>query len=134
MADIKGSRKKNGSVGELLISGAITLIIILLTALIAAAVTNIYYVNSEQLETASLVSLVASAMISGFVNSRLRGFRVAFLSSVFVTLLLLLVGIILAKRGPEARALMNYLCFLLTSLAGIYLGRKREKKHRRADR
>lgn len=113
-----------------LISLATLLIIAFIFSLIAVRREN----SAATTAPYALISIVASGVISGFINSKRVGIKRAILSSVMCALLLMIIGILISKSAPGLSAFMNYLTFVLTSLVGSYLGRGGSKRRRRKHR
>ena len=107
--------------------------IISLTVPIVVAWVMAILANSAEDSTAmtipyALISIVASGVISGFINGRLSDMKKAMLASFMVALLMLAFGIIISGGAPGGSAFMNCACFMLTTLTGAYMGKKREKR------
>ena len=130
MADFKKTQGKNQSIRGLLLSSAFIILVIVTLSFIAAIICNITQCRSDGIKIYALGVLIASALISGFVNSKRGGVKEALFASLFISLIMLLLGIILSGGKIAASAFMNYGCFLLISVAGSYLGRRRDSKPR----
>ncbi|MBQ9084767.1 MAG: hypothetical protein IJY24_03830 [Clostridia bacterium] len=81
-----------------------------------------------------LISLLGSGAVAAFVNRRIfgeRGFSIALLSALLLSLLLLGIGLIASGGGLPPRCPVNYLCYLGVSLIAALLGKPREKRRRR---
>lgn len=84
-------------------------------------------------DVASLVILLLSAAVSGFLNAKLTGegkLAVVVLSSLTFCLVLLLIGLVATGGGVTLRVFLNYLCYIGIALFFGWLGKRETKKRR----
>ncbi len=75
----------------------------------------------------SLVTLLLSALVSGFIARRNAGSLGAALLSLLLTVIaMMLVGVIISGGKLTLSALMNYLCYFGAGLVGAAMKRKRK--------
>lgn len=82
----------------------------------------------------SLLGIVLAGALGGFVVCKMHGeggVRHSTVCAAITSILLLLCGIIGAGGIPKASAFINYISFLGTALVFAFIGRKKEKKHKR---
>ncbi|MBQ8690019.1 MAG: hypothetical protein IJ515_06630 [Clostridia bacterium] len=127
-----GVRKTNASA---LVFGIIfTTAVFLLTALIGAAIAGGLKNPTGSIGTISLIVLMTTAAISGIAISKYKGEGGVFpsvLSSLFFTLVLLIIGLVLTKGHLPLIAVINLALFILVNTIFAYLGKKREPRRRR---
>ena len=85
-------------------------------------------------KTASLVTLLSTAAISGFATAKYKGdlnFGISILTSLSVTVLMLAISLISAKGNVGGGIFMNYVCFLLISVFFSFVGRRKIRRHHR---
>ena len=78
-----------------------------------------------------LVALLMSGAVSGYAVSRVRGeggFLAAILSSLFFTLIQILIGLIVAKGDLTLGVFFNYLCYIAISAFCAFLGGRRKRR------
>ena len=117
-----------------LISLALSLGILLVTSLVMSAIAYSSPDPTGKIGIYSLVSLIVSAAVSGFLISRLSGsgsVGMAALTSLATVLVLILFGAIASGGKLGVSALMNYLCYFGVALLFSLFGKKRERRHRR---
>ncbi len=122
----KGRYGIRGLLYSSLITFGIIIVISFIFSLIAASADN----PIAKTDIFSLLSLIISGVVSSFICSKRFGMGKALLSSLFVILIMLLLGIVFSSGRLSGSAFMNYGCFFGTCAVGSYLGRKREKKHK----
>lgn len=84
-------------------------------------------------DVASLVVLLLSAAVAGFLNAKLTGegkLAVVGLSSLTFCLVLLLIGLVATGGGVTLRVFLNYLCYIGIALFFGWLGSRETKKRR----
>ena len=113
-----------------MISLAVPIIVAFIMSVYASTREN----STSVIAPYALISIVVSGVICGFINGRRCGMKRTLLASFMAILLMLAFGIIVSASAPKPGAFMNYACFMLTSLTGAYLGKKREKNRRRSHR
>ena len=126
--------QSNKNLKELFISGIFTILVIAVISFAAAILCSFNYKNSGDLKLYSFAALILAGLLTGFINSKRNGMKTAVFTALFVSLILLLIGIIITGGKIGFGAIMNYLCFFLLSVAGAYIGRKKERRHRRKRR
>ena len=124
------------SVYSMLLGGIIiSVATLLLVSLICAMIT---YLTSDPLSvlgTMTLVSILLSAAISGIIQTRMfgtEGVKIATLTSLFIALVMMLIGLISNHGTLPTSGVMNYICYLLTAIFFSVVGRRHEgvRKHR----
>jgi len=97
--------------------------------------TALCYATSDPLGNArllSLISVIFSGIICGFVNAKRKGGSVALsvLSALSVGAVMIIISIFIKDSSTPATA-MNALCYTLTAIGSAFLGKPRAKKHKR---
>jgi len=134
MTDLKKFKIKNQNLRDLFFSVITVLATLLVLSFIAALILSAAKSNSKDIRLYSLAVLIASAFLSGFINSKLRSVKHGIFAALFIVLMMLLLGIILSVGKLSGGAFMNYGCFFLVSCGSAYLGKRRAKKQRRHKR
>ena len=109
-----------------LIATAISLAILLVIALIMAIISSRLENSRSGIELLSLITLLISGVISGFVAMRLSHSFMNATVSLLLTLGIFALGAIIGY-GYSLGALMNEVCYFLASVVGIALGRGRKR-------
>lgn len=129
-----GRGGERGRFAEIVISFLRSVIVFLALSVIGALIV---YFMSDPLgaaDIASLVVLLMSGAVSGFLNAKLTRegkLAVVGLSSLAFCLILLLVGLIATGGGVTLRVFLNYLCYIGVSLFFGWLGSREGSKRRR---
>ena len=120
-------------VKNIVFSALVLLIISLVTAIISNATED----STGKLVTASLIALLSSAAISGFLISKLPGngnLGGAVLSVLMFVLIMMVIGVAVNAGKLSMSAVMNYICYFGVGSAGAFLGKKRTSHKRRKRR
>lgn len=129
-----GRGKERGRFAEILISLLRSVLVFLAMSVIGALIV---YFQTDPLgaaDIASLVVLLLSGAVSGFLNARMTRegkLAVVGLSSLAFCLGLLLIGLIATGGGATLRVFLNYLCYIGVSLLFGWLGSREISKRRR---
>ena len=125
--------KKTGNKYVYLKGLLISVIMLPLFSLLAAFIAYSGEDPTGVIGTYSLIALLLSAAVSGFITSKMKGeggWRTVLLTALTVVLIMLIAAVIITGGTPEISALMNYLCYIGISVLSGYLALPR-KKHRR---
>ena len=81
----------------------------------------------------AFAALLISGAVAGFITARLlpeRKILYSLISALLFSLLMLAVGLIMARGGISGGVFLNYLSYILTSLLFAWLGSRERKRHR----
>ncbi len=134
MLKFKMREKSGNGIGGLLISSLIALFSVAVFSFAFALITASAENPSERMGLYSLAALIASGIFSGVLTCRLYGTCRAMLSALLTVLVMMLIGIIISSGKLSGAAFMNYASFIGTFTVGAYLGRPRDKRHKRHKR
>ena len=127
-----GAQRTNASA---LVFGIIfTTVVFIFTALIGAAIAGSLENPTGNIGTVALVCFMLTAALSGVTISKYKGEGGIFpsvLSSLFFTLVLLIIGLIMTKGHLPIIAIINLCLFILITVIFAYLGRKRATRRKR---
>lgn len=129
-----GRDKERGRFAEIGISFLRSVIVFLALSVVGALV--VYFLKDPlgAADIASLVVLLLSGAISGFLNAKMTRegkLTVVGLSSLAFCLVLLLIGLIATGGGVTLRVFLNYLCYIGVSFLFGWLGSREESRRRR---
>ena len=135
MLGSKRSADGNKIAKTFLICFAISVLLILIFSLISAAVVGALDDPTESVGLFSLISMLVSAAMSGFINTRIKGeggTKFSLLVGLSVVLIMLLINVIISEGRVSPGSFMNYGCYLGVCWLCAFLGRKRDRhrKHR----
>ena len=127
--------KNNGALPKSLLFGVlfsflIVIIISFLFSLIISTLKN----PTGAVRLSSLIVLLVSGAVSGFIICRHNkdyGMRVAFLSSVLFSILLILIALLSRGGSVGGVHFMNSLCYILISFFISLLGKNKKRRRRR---
>ena len=133
---VNGTLRKGRSALGVLLSDVLISILLLLVLSFAAAIISSASENSTAgLSTYSLLTLLISSLISGFISAkRSDGFGSAATSVLVSAAVIMLVGLIAGGGKLSLSAVMNYLCYFGVGMAGAFIARRRASKGRRKKR
>ena len=134
MMKLKRRTKETGSLGIFLFGIIGSALLIVLLSFVMAIIANSSDDPTSKIGIYSLLTLLISAAISGVAISRIKGeggFGVAALTALTVALIMTFIGIIMSGGRLTLGCFMNYGCYLGVSVMFAYLGRKKEKRHKR---
>ena len=133
---MRNFQSRNSGIG--IISGfAIEALFYIILFIISAFVAALFALRAESpMDAASVYSIpavVVSAAFGGFILSKIRGeggVKHAVISAALAASVLFIIGLITGGM-PGVSAMINYISFV--GIAGIFafLGRKRERRHKR---
>ena len=129
---IKG-KYTDGIRGYLIGIGICIAILIACSLVMAIFLTSISN-SSAKINLYSLIALIIAAILSGTTLSRLKGdggVVHAFSTSLSTAFLMLIIGLIISNGELSGGSFMNYGCYIGVSTLTGYLGRKKERRHRR---
>ena len=130
----RGANKK-ATLPRALISGVgISFAILLIFSRIFSGIIMTASNPTGSIKTVSLVTLLVSGAVSGFVISKAKGDGGTFtslLSSLVFIGIILAVSLILTKGRVGGTIFMNCLCYFLISLFSSFLAKKRYRRRRR---
>ena len=124
---------KPGALGRFIPCVLISLGVTLLSTLIMAALAASSENPSAKIGLYSLVALLLSAAVSGFISARISpdtGIKYPFLTSLATVLIMLLLSVIMGS-SPSGASFMNYGCFMLVCVFVGLVSRKRDKRRKR---
>lgn len=130
-------KKITKSLHTMLITGFVVSVAVLLAvSLICALIAHLNADPTSLIGVMTLVSVVASAAVSGVIITRTcgeEGVKISTLSALLIALIMMLIGLISNRGALPTSGIMNYICYLLTSIFFAVVGRVRvgAKKHRR---
>ena len=130
----RGASKKTTLPRALLSGVGISLAVLLVFALIASAIIMTASNPTGSVKAASLVTLLVSGAVSGFLISKKRGEGGAFaslLSSIIFIAVILAASLIMSKGQVGGIIFMNCLCYFLISFFFSLLAKKRYRHRRR---
>jgi CHASE2 domain-containing sensor protein len=124
------SFKEIGRLPAFALSVALSALVFLSVSFISAIASGFFANSRAGAEYLTLVTILCSGFISGFVSRRLLSAPLpAVLSMGVITLIFAGAAAILS--GYSLGAFMNQLTFLLVSLVGIFAARERKARRRR---
>ena len=128
----KKQTKTDGRGGLFLMSLGISLGILLAASLIMSAVAYSSADPTGKIGIYSLVSLIVSAALAGFIASRLSdSVGLSTLTALATVLILILVGAVISGGKLGLGALMNYLCYFGVATLFSLFAKKRVRRHKR---
>lgn len=131
----KHKRKELGLTSLILLGAGFTIVTIVITSFIFAIISSFTKNPTALTGILSLVALLLSGAISGFVTSAANGeggALIGILSTVVSALLILTVGLIWRGGALNLGMLLNLLAFIGISVLFSILGKKRIKRgHKR---
>ena len=113
-----------------------SLLPILLFVCFALLFSLICYLSDDptkNIKIYSLISLLLTAGISGFINSKVNVSLGSFpvLISIFLSSLVILILDLVFGDGISKRSLMNILCYSLVSFLFVFIGKRRSSNRRK---
>ena len=125
-----------GGARQLLVGIGISVLCVIISAFCATAAAGATDDPTGIMSIYSLVALLVSGAVSGFLLSRLLegGMGASMLSSLGTVILMLAVALFISGGTLSAGAAMNYLCYLGVALLSAFLGKKRGGKPRHRKR
>lgn len=130
----KGTKHKGGFLSLYLTSLLVSSLSLIFVAVISSLIINMLKNPLGATDVGSLLVLLLSAALSGLVISRLGGdgkLLSVLLSSLSVSALLMLIGLILSEGAVGGRVILNYLCYIAIAVFAAYLGTFKKKGKRR---
>ncbi len=129
----RGGAPKSGA--RALVFGIIfSVVLFLATSLIGAVILSRVENPTAHTGLCGMIALFVTAAASGFATSRYKGdggMLPAVLSALFVSLIMLMIGLVRGNGGLPLLSVTNLGAFMLISTIFAALGRKRERKRRR---
>ena len=128
-----GRGRERSRLAEIGLSLLRSVIVFLALSVIGALIVYFQADPLRVADIASLVILLLSAAVSGFLNAKLTGegkLAVVVLSSLTFCLVLLLIGLVATGGGVTLRVFLNYLCYIGIALFFGWLGKRETKKRR----
>lgn len=131
----KHKRKEFGLTTLMLLGAAFALVVMLAVSFILSVISSMTKDPTSFIGAFSLLSLILSGAISGFVTSKVNGdggVLIAILSSVISAFTILAIGLIWKGGAIKLSVPLNLLVFIAVSLIASLLGKKqpKRKKHR----
>ncbi len=112
----------------------ISLLVMLAITLIASIVLYLQADPMSLIDITSLIVLLASAAVSGYIiSARMpeRKILTVTLSSLLLCFLLYAIGMIVTAGGATSRVYLNYLCYIGIAILFAWLGSRAPSKKRR---
>jgi len=125
-------RKELGIFPSLLIGIMIAALTPVLVGLAVALALTLLENPTPQIPTATLITLLISAALTGAFTARVKGkggFAVALFTILIASAIMLIITLIACHGKVEGRAFMNQLCYILVGALFAYFARVREKTH-----
>lgn len=116
---------------------AISALVLPAVSFILAVIANASADPTSAIGISTLVSIVVSAAISGAVCIRIckdDGLKICTLCALFITLIMMLIGLISNKGAIPISAVMNYICYITVYVFVSVVSRRREGASRRRHR
>ena len=131
----KHKRKEFGLTTLTLLGAAFALVVMLAVSFILSVISSMTKDPTSFIGAFSLLALILSGVISGFVTSKVNGdggVLIAILSSVISAFTILAIGLIWKGGAIKLSVPLNLLVFIAVSLIASLLGKKqpKRKKHR----
>ena len=129
----KHKRKELGLTALMLLGAAFALAVIIAVSFIFSIISVMTKDPTSLIGAFSLVTLILSGGISGFVTSKVNGdggVLVAILSSVISAFTILAIGLIWKGGSMKLSVPLNLCVFIAVSVVGALLGKKMPKKSR----
>lgn len=130
----RGIKTQRALPGALVFGIIISFLVLFITSLALAGLIMTTSNPVGSVKTVSLVALLVSGAISGFVISKRKGeggFLASLLSALIFIGIIFALSLILTKGNVGGVVLMNGLCYLLVSAFSSLLAKKRERRRRR---
>lgn len=129
----KSRKKERNTFQSVLIGAGLSAAVLLLLTLISSAVLMLTDYPLAAAETVSLVALLLSAALSGYMISHRahdNKMLISSLSSLLFCLVLLLCGLIGSCGDVSGKVLLNYLCYMGIGLLFARIGGIERKRRR----
>lgn len=130
----RGAKKTMTLSRTLLLGVGISFAVLLIFSLIFSGLIMTTTSPVSSIKTVSLVTLLVSGAVSGFIVSKIKGdggvFASLFSALIFIGVILAL-SLILTKGNVGGIVFMNCLCYLLISAFSSFFAKKRVRRHRR---
>ena len=133
MRKFKVSNSKAGKISSLLAGVLVFVLIFALCSTLAAILALRAESPMDAASVYSLASVVVSAALGGFILCKIKGeggVKHSLICASLSTALLLILGMIIGGL-PGISSLINYVSFIGTASVFAFLGRKRERRHKR---
>ncbi len=104
---------------------------------IGAAIANALNDPTAAVGTVSLIALILCALVCGAVCTRVVGgeLKIPLLSALFVTLIMMIIGLISNRGALPSSAVMNYICYFgVFALASLLLRKRKSGRVRKIKR
>lgn len=109
-----------------------------LSLLTVSLISSVILINTKNptgsIGISSLISLLAAALLSGFMISRRNGedgIKTSLFSSLAFVVILFSVSLISSKGKIGGAVLMNGLCYMLVAIPAALFGGKQKRRRRR---
>ena len=131
----KHKRKELGLTALMLLGAAFALAVIVAVSFVLSIISSMTKDPTSLIGAFSLIALILSGAISGFVTSKVNGdggVLIAALSSVISAFAILAIGLIWKGGAIKLSVPLNLIVFIAVSVIASLLGKKRPKrsKHR----
>ena len=129
----KHKRKELGLTSLMLLGAAFALVVLILVSFVLSIISNMTKDPTSLIGAFSLIALIVSGGISGFVTSKVNndgGVLVAILSSVISAFTILAIGLIWKGGAMKLSVPLNLGVFVAVSVIAALLGKKRPKQNR----
>lgn len=133
MSGRKSLKKGNNIFYSVLAGALISALSMLIFSAVAAIITNMTADPLTAIPTASFISMILGAAVSGFIVSKRSPegkMLITALSSLLFCLMLLLIGLILSGGAVPGKAFLNYICYIGIALIFAKIGAREKRRHR----
>ena len=127
----KHKRKEFGLTALMLLGAAFALAVLMIVSFVLSLISSMTKDPVSLIGALSLVALILSGAISGFVTSKVNGdggVLVAILSSIISAFTILAIGLIWKGGAIKLSVPLNLTVFIAVSVIASLLGKKQPKK------
>ena len=127
----KHKRKEFGLTALMLLGAAFALAVLMIVSFVLSLISSMTKDPISLIGALSLVALILSGAISGFVTSKVNGdggVLVAILSSIISAFTILAIGLIWKGGAIKLSVPLNLTVFIAVSVIASLLGKKQPKK------
>ena len=130
----RNEKFKIGRMGQIALSALYSLVVMLVLTLITAGLSLLLLKDPiSSIGVMSIIIIILGAVISGVTLTRIfsdYGMQTAIFSSLLLSLLALIIGLIMGGGGVNLKLPLNVLIYVLCSILTAYLARPRAKRRK----
>ena len=130
----RNEKFKIGRMGQIALSALYSLVVMLVLTLITAGLSLLLLKDPiSSIGVMSIIIIILGAVISGVTLTRIfsdYGMQTAIFSSLLLSLLALIIGLIMGGGGVNLKLSLNVLIYVLCSILTAYLARPRAKRRK----